>query len=250
MLRDVHCHLLDCDEECRRELSTAAEASGVGQSFCNCARPDDWERLRAFAGNDPRILPFFGIHPWYAGAASQGWEGRLKAVLAQGPCGVGEIGLDWMHKEADFETQRAVFSRQVDIALELGRPFTVHCLGAWDDLLEILSARRLNRPFIMHAFSGTVEAMHRLLELGAYISFRVIDPANIHRRNLVAAVPVERLLLETDFPYLPGLKPGKVQAGMYRQRLDGLYAMAAEIKQMPREACEEELWRNGSVFTH
>ncbi|MFA6079789.1 MAG: TatD family hydrolase, partial [Candidatus Omnitrophota bacterium] len=170
MLQDAHIHLHDSGVEAGHILA-GARSQGVGRFFCNSASPRDWPEVKALAGAHKNVIPFFGIHPWHAGEAVEGWDVELiKHLTIPGAC-IGEIGLDAAKKNIEFEIQREVFARQLDIAAEFKKPFAVHCVQSWDILLKEIGARRKNMPaFMVHWFSGSPEIAAELIKMGGYIS--------------------------------------------------------------------------------
>ncbi|MBN2453111.1 MAG: TatD family hydrolase [Candidatus Omnitrophica bacterium] len=253
MLQDCHIHLQDAPEEADTIL-VDAELRGVGRFFCNGIRPPDWKKVRSLADSHESIVPFFGVHPWHAGEAGKGWAGGLVEYLKSPGARIGEIGLDAAKKDSDFNIQRAVFARQLDIAVEMKKSVAIHCVQAWDELLEELKSREgLLPPFMMHWFSGSPEIAAELIKRGAYISFspRLLYERAKKHRAVFAAAPVGRILLETDYPYTPeapdSAPPG---AAKYFEWLSSLYGIAARMKGISDGEFEKRIWENGTVFLH
>ena len=253
MLQDAHIHLQDSPEEAD-DISAEASGRNVGRFFCNGTSTQDWPGVMELAVSHDNIIPFFGMHPWYADQAVEGWDEALTGYLASKDARMGEIGLDAARKNVSFARQREVFARQLDIAVELGKPFTVHCVQAWDALLEELRARKDKKlSFMAHWFSGTPETASELIGLGGYISCSprlLYDRALKHRSSFTAA-PVDRILLETDYPYTPdpGAEGVKGTPG-YFEWLSSLYGIAARLKNMEPKTFEQKVWDNGTVFLH
>jgi TatD DNase family protein len=198
-----------------------AERAGVERMFCNATHEGDWQAVISLAGSSkerrggPTILPFLGIHPWFAESAGPGWEERLLKQLQGVPAGMGEIGLD-KSCGADFDRQRLVFETQLQMAAKLRRPVAIHCVKAWGLLLEILEqfAQEKKLPAIMiHAYGGSTETLRRLIELDCFISFscRLITDRKRHPSFL--ATPLPRLLLETDSQGRPSVASARDGAG-------------------------------------
>jgi len=254
MLQDAHIHLQDARPEAARILRDSP-ARGVGRFFCNGSSPSDWDGVKAFAGSYGSVVPFYGVHPWYADEAGSGWEEDLRARLASGNSCIGEIGLDRARKSVDFGKQLGIFGRQLDIAFETAKPFAVHCVQAWETLLGELSSRDNRRcpPFIVHWFSGSPEVAAELTRLGAYISFspRLLDEGAEKHRGSFVKVPLERILLETDYPYTPGAGKGEAAPPEeYFRTLEALYAAAANLRGISGEEFTKKVWDNGTVFVH
>ena len=183
-------------------LARAAEA-GVARFVCNGSCESDWPEVASLARRDARIIPCFGLHPWYAGERSGRWLDELERHLSLMPSGLGEIGLDKWKEGLDEAAQEEVFRKQFDLASRLQRPVMVHCVRAWGWLMDVLgSSPPLPRGMLIHAFGGAAELIRPLADRGAYFSFAgdVLDEAKARKRASLQDVPLDRLLLETDAP--------------------------------------------------
>src|SRR5262245_9387201 len=161
----------------------------------------------ALAAQEPDVWASVGIHPHDAEAAD---AAALEEIgrLAQAPrvVAVGEIGLDWFRNLAPRAAQEAAFRRQLALAREVGRPVLVHCREAHPDVLRILDEERAGeRGGIMHCFSGDVAIARRCLDLGFLVSLAgpVTYPKARALPEVARWVPGDRLVIETDCPYLP-----------------------------------------------
>ena len=242
---DSHCHLPE--QPLMEGISGIMEGRPrVARMLCNATREGDWQPVIELAAGEKRVIPFLGIHPWFADSAAAGWEERLMALLERIPAGIGETGLDKCCR-ADFGGQQRIFQTQLRMAAELRRPLVIHCVKAWGRLLEMLeqSAAPLP-PVLIHSFGGAAETLQRLLRLGCFISFseRVITDSRLH--PCLLQTPLARLLLETDAPWQPGSKEmdGEEPAPITR-----LYQWAAAMRGMALPEFCQELWRNGEIFT-
>lgn len=224
MFVDSHCHLegpkYDSDraEVLQRALSSGVEAllaigNGTGPGTFDCGIQVAEQFAKSASGVTPRIYTSVGIHPHEAKIADDAALAELER-LARHPKVVawGEIGLDYWYDFSPREVQRAVFVRQMELARAAGKPIIVHCRDpkdggdAWDDTLRLL---RLNRAptalgGILHCFGGTIEQMNAGLEMGFMISFagNVTFPKAETIREAARQVPLDRMLIETDSPYL------------------------------------------------
>ena len=254
MLQDMHVHLQDIqDPRVSSAIIARAGLNGVGRFACNATSPADWATVEGLARSSESVTPFFGVHPWFTGTVRAGWDEALSAhLVAFARSGVGEIGLDHRRSRPEFAAQEAVFARQLDIALELGRPVAIHCVDAWGRLLEFCRDRHLEKiPFMIHLFSGSTEVLAELLALGAFISFSagIADGAAEKIRRAFQATPLDRLLFETDFPYVPGKRhDASVAPDDYFSRLKGVYSIAAAERRIDVEQLEQAVWANGTVF--
>ncbi|MDD5226904.1 MAG: TatD family hydrolase [Candidatus Omnitrophica bacterium] len=253
MLTDMHLHLQDIPDlhMCKSVLSLAQELR-VGQFVCNGTRPEDWPVVEKFAAEDRRVVPFFGVHPWYADKLPKDWYETLEGFLKRNPsAGVGEVGLD-KARNVDLARQTEVFHRQLEIAGRFSRPLAIHCVRAWSNLLNVL--RRSLPPktrFMIHSYQGSREMLRDFLSLGAYISFswKSLQRDTEESIALMRNVPLDRLLLETDFPYT---EPGRIGADAhdekYFETLQGAYDLAERAKGVDVEALEKAVWANGTAF--
>lgn len=253
MLIDAHIHLQN-HPGFRSDLLNQAKEYCVGQFFCNAIKPEEWGMVQLIANTDARVVPFFGVHPWNAEKVQIGWDQALEKCLTRQPSGIGEIGLDKYRAGHTYEKQVAVFCRQLEMAVRLSKPVSIHCVQAWGDLLEMLrkdlpSASR----FLLHSYHGSLEMLREFLKLGAYISFswKSFQRLGTEMRDLVKEVPLDRLFLETDFPYLEPQRPGaEIHMDKYKQCLHEAYAFAAHAKDMKEHELEEKVWANGTAFLH
>ncbi|MBF0484163.1 MAG: TatD family hydrolase [Candidatus Omnitrophica bacterium] len=247
MLQDVHIHLQELKTETElTELLYQAEQSNIQRLFCNGIKPNDWERVLNIAQNNKNIVPFFGVHPWNVDNLDKNWFSELKRYLMSMPSGIGEIGLDKTQNAGDFETQKFVFKKQIELAIELNRPFIIHCVRAWGNLLDALKPYDLeNHPFIIHCFLGPIEVADKLIKSGAYLSasLKLLSDKNQHSINEVfEKIPVEKILAETDYPYVPR----SLETAPYSVHLKNLYLKLSKLKQIPEKELEQILWYNGT----
>ena len=204
-VHDAHCHYQFA--EVPYAAVELARSEGVGYAVINGSSPADWADVAALAVRDPRNLPSFGLHPWDVPAAPAGWLDELRHVLLAHPAaGVGEMGLDRWIEGFDPDAQEAAFRAQLALAVELDRPLTIHCVRAIGPLMDILRATALpRRGFLLHSWNGPVELVPELARLGAYFSFSAhhFPERKAHLRDqFAAAIPRERILVETDAPAL------------------------------------------------
>ena len=204
-LRDAHCHYQFA--EVPYAAVEQARADGVSQAMINGSAPADWEDVAALGRRDPRNRMSFGLHPWDVPTAPEGWAEALRTALRAHPtAGVGEMGLDRWVKDADPVAQEEAFRIQLALAVELDRALTIHCVKATGPLMDILRAAELpRRGFLLHSWNGPVELVPELARLGAYFSFsahHLIPRKADLRVQFAAAIPRERILVETDAPAL------------------------------------------------
>ena len=241
------------------DILERARNAAVTRMFCNATREEDWQAVRDLAAGAREIIPFLGIHPWFAETAGAGWEERLLARLQQIPAGIGETGLDKCCR-ADFGRQQQIFLIQLQMASELQRPLVIHCVKAWGRLLEILEQFADPLPPIMiHSFAGSSETLQRLLRLGCFISFSTRLTTDSKVQTCFLAAPLANLLLETDAPAQPSdrqLPPGShnqngpKMAWTEPASINQLYKLAATMRGMTLDEFRQEIWKNGEIFTN
>lgn len=235
-----------------QSILALADQLRVGQFASHGTRPEDWPAVEKSAAEDRRVAPFFGVHPWYADKLSADWYEVLESFLKRNSsAGVGEAGLD-KARHVDFARQTEVFHRQLEIAGRLARPLAIHCVRAWSDLLNIL---RRSLPakmrFMIHSFQGSPQMLRDFLSLGAYISFswKSLQRDTEESIMLMRNVPLDRLLLETDFPYT---EPGRIGADAHDEKyfecLQGIYNLAVRAKGIGEDSLEKAVWANGTAF--
>ena len=209
---DSHCHLADqvfADD--LEAVVTRAREAGLTRALCILAAGDEEEsaaaaRLRSLW---PDVRFAVGVHPHqagqFAGAVDVAVATVRLAVEAEGACAIGEIGLDYHYDFSPPAVQQEVFEAQVELAGELQLPVVIHTREATDDtfaVLERAGERRLRGVF--HCFTGDVATARRALEIGFHVSLSgiVTFPRAAELREVAAMLPAERLLIETDAPYL------------------------------------------------
>jgi TatD DNase family protein len=209
---DSHCHLADdaFAGDLDAVVARAAEA-GVRASLCILSADEAPEVARAATVRTawPGVLFAAAIHPHRAGAytgraadAARATHDTVRAVEA---AAIGEIGLDYHYDFSPREVQREVFAAQVDLAVTLAKPVVIHTRLATDDTIAVLrEAGRGRVRGVMHCFSGTLAEARLALDLGFYVSFSGIltFPKAADLRDVARQVPADRVLVETDAPYL------------------------------------------------
>lgn len=198
-LFDAHCHLLPDDAFAR------AAAAGVEKIAVCGTNSNDWNNVFRCLEKFPQVYPMIGIHPWFC---SEHWKENFqtlgKKVREFPMLGIGETGLDFQACFTNRAEQEDCFIAHLELASELKRPLAIHCVQAWGRMIEILSEFPETKK-ILHAFGGAVELIPELTALNCWFSFcgNVTNPKAKRVRAAVAAVPADRLLIETDSPDFP-----------------------------------------------
>lgn len=216
MLVDSHCHLdFDSFDEDRSETIQRAFDAGVGTLVTICTHFSKFDQIAAIADIDPRIYCSVGIHPHQV---EEEEDIKLNDLLnaAQHPkvIGIGETGLDYYYDQSPRNDQKTSFRTHIAAARETQLPLIVHTRDADDDMAEILreETQRGAFPCVLHCFSSSRELAETAIELGFYLSLSgILTFKNAEElREIIQDVPVDRLLVETDAPYLaPVPKRGK-----------------------------------------
>jgi TatD DNase family protein len=206
-LVDSHCHLDDSQfDPDREQVIERAQAAGVERLMAigTGDGPPDLQTAIRQADRYPFIFATIGVHPHDASKATPQTFTELRDLAAHPKVlAVGEIGLDYHYDFSPREVQHAVFERQLEIAAESGKPIVIHTREAWPDTLSILR-ERWQGAGIMHCFTGGEEQAREALALGFHLSFGGVltFPKAEAVRQAARITPAERLLVETDCPYL------------------------------------------------
>ena len=207
-LIDTHAHLDDprLADDLAAVLARAA-AAGVEQVIAIGTTAASSAEILNLAGSHPGVFAAVGIQPNHVAETEPGdWERIVTLAGRPGVVAIGETGLDRYWDRAPFPLQQDNFDRHLDLAESLGLPVVIHCRDCEADIVEQLSRRRGPIRGVLHSFTGTAEHARAFLDLGLHISLagmitfetRKLDPL----REAAATVPLDRLLVETDSPYL------------------------------------------------
>ncbi|MBX2854332.1 MAG: TatD family hydrolase [Rhodobacteraceae bacterium] len=248
MLVDSHCHLdfPDFAEELP-EVVARAQAAGVGRMVTICTRPRQVDNVRAIAERFEPVYFAAGLHPLNAHEEPHpsvedlvGWSAHSKMV------GIGEAGLDYHYQRETEATQKQSFAVQIEAARRTGLPLIIHSRDADADMAEILTREHAAGPFscVMHCFSSGAALAETALSLGFYLSMSgvVTFKKAQELRDIFAAAPLERVLVETDAPYLaPPPHRGKRNEPAYVAKTA---AVGADVFGMSPEAFAEATTEN------
>ncbi|HBC91905.1 MAG TPA: hydrolase TatD [Pelotomaculum sp.] len=207
LLFDTHAHIAEEEYELDRE-EVLERARGAGVAYINNVgyNLESSRRAITLAENHNMVYASVGFHPHNAIEAGPGYLGELKNMSAHPRVvALGEIGLDYYRDLSPREMQRKVFREQLSLARELSLPVIIHDRDAHGDLMDILRDLRLGAAGgVMHCYSGSWEMAQECLAMGFYISIAgPVTYQNASRlKDVAGRVPIDRLLLETDAPYL------------------------------------------------
>jgi len=205
MLVDSHCHLDSADFAAEHEAVVArARAAGVGTMLTIGTRLDEFQGVRAIAEADPDIWCSVGAHPHEAADHADLLPDQLAALTAHPKVvGIGETGLDFHYDLSPRDTQERVFRAHIAASRATGLPLIIHAREADSEIARILDEER-PPPGVLHCFSSGRALAEAALALGFYVSisgivtFRNADDL----RSIVRDLPLDRLMVETDSPYL------------------------------------------------
>ena len=247
---DSHCHLQDpAFETDREQVYERAHSQNIGLIVPGYSMKTS-EAALAFASSHPHTYALVGVHPHDARDVSdddyqilQQWCTVPKVV------GVGEIGLDYHYMNSPQHTQREVFLRQLTLARDLGLPVSVHSREAEEDTLELIGMVP-GVIGVLHCFSGSVEFAKELLHKGFYISFAgPISFKSAHAlRSVIPAVPWDRILVETDSPYLSPV-PWRGQRNEPLRVIRNAEVVAAQKNSTTKEVFAATLSNTYTIFS-
>ena len=213
----------------------------------NSVTADDWNRIPS----SPQVIPFYGIHPWYAKSCSKNELMALGQLIQQKKedalnqvqdgkrilFGIGETGLDKTGRNPDIEEQKGFFAFHLWLAQQYKVPVAVHCVHAWGPFMEILSEVPDDLPVIMHSFSGSMETAKALLKRNTFFSFSP-DVRNVEKHlDVLRHLPLDRIFLETDLTQYPG-------DNLYHGFLKTFYGYVATVKRIQTPDFEKYLENN------
>jgi len=204
MIIDAHCHLYydelasDIDNVIQRAID-----AGVSRFVCVGTNVEDSKKCLSITENNDDIFASSGVHPHDAKDVTEGYTDEIYELMEyESMIAIGEIGLDYYRNLSEPETQKKVFKELMEVAQDLDKPVIIHNRDADADTLEIIG----NYPSVQgvaHCFSSTLETAQAFLEIGYYISFSGnITYKNSHLPEIVKSIPLDRVVVETDSPYL------------------------------------------------
>lgn len=210
MLVDTHCHIHDARfDEDRAQVITRARDAGIGAMITIGCDFDTTLRARALSQVHSDVYFSAGFHPHEAQKAPADLVSQLRAFAIHEKCvAIGECGLDFYYDHSPREIQKTVFEQQMVLAQDVKKALVVHVRNAYDECIEMLSGFPTDKtPVIIHCFSSSIEVAERFLAMGCYLSIPGIltfkEPGDLEK--VVVMAPMERLLVETDSPYLAPL---------------------------------------------
>lgn len=252
-LIDTHVHLdLESFDDDRHTVLERARGVGVQRFIIPSIEPALTQRIQRLTNEFSGVFYAAGLHPNYAVHFQASTIEEIRSLASHRRCvAVGEIGLDYHWDYCSVSVQRQAFEAQLGLAAELQLPVIIHNRQASDDVLAILrtwvggcSGRCRVRPGVLHAFSGSTEQAEVAIDLGFYIgiggSVTYKNAQNV--RQVAVSIPLDRLLIETDAPYLaPVPYRGSRNEPAYVQLIAGYIA---DLRGVPVDTVVDAVWAN------
>jgi len=202
---DSHCHLHICEERVPVEtLLERAHAAGVSEILTAGIDVGSSERCTELSSSDG-VVAAVGVHPNSAAGWNDDSRTRIEALVdLPGVVAVGESGLDFYRDEAPRDVQEEAFAAHIELARKYDKALIIHTRNSVDAALDLLGAGEMPERVVFHCWSGDSPQLERALTLGAYVSFagNVSFPTSEELRAAARLVPDDRLLVETDSPFL------------------------------------------------
>jgi TatD DNase family protein len=252
-LVDAHNHLQDCrfGDDLPHVLCEMRN-EGIRHAVVNGTRQSDWSSVVSLCVDYQNFLtPALGLHPWYVSSRSSSWMEELRHDLARADHStIGECGLDLWREQSDLHDQTQVLHMHLQLARELDKPLTLHCLKAWQPLMDLLKSTAPLPPCLLHSFSGPQAMIPALVKLGAYFSLSgyFLTERKAKALGVFAQIPMDRLLVESDAPDMA--PPREYRGSYYREQyhhpadlVSCVNALAA-LKEIPADECAEICWQN------
>lgn len=206
MLVDSHCHinfsgLADNIDAVRQAMSE----HGVGHALCISVTLKDFPQVLAMAEAYPNVFASVGVHPDYEDEPPFTADDLVRLADHPKVVAIGETGLDYFRLTGDLEWQRERFRTHIRAGIEAGKPLVIHTRSSAEDTIRIMREENAQHiGGVMHCFTETLEVALQAIELGFYISFSgIVTFKNaVQLKEVAKHVPLERVLVETDSPYL------------------------------------------------
>ena len=204
---DSHCHL--DHEPLFENLSDVVKRSkdiGITKLLTICTTIDSFEKIKTIVEKDKMIYGTYGIHPHETKNNQIDKQTIINSVNKNNKIiGIGETGLDFFYNHSDKERQIISFKTHIEASIELNKPIIIHSRDAEEETFEILNSyKNTNLKILMHCFTGSLNFSKKLLTLGSFFSASgiITFKNSINLQNTFKTIPLEKLLIETDSPFL------------------------------------------------
>jgi len=237
---DIHCHLnfndfnQDRDEVIKRALDNRVWIIIVGTDYESSKRA-----VEIAEKYQEGIYASVGLHPHDVATVGNSVSDICELAKHSKVVAIGECGLDLKSQKSNLKSQKELFIKQIELALEINKPLMIHCRDAHDDLLEIVASFKIQNSRLrgnIHFFSGTLEQARKYFDLGFSISFTGVITFASQYDGIIKNAPLDKIMIETDAPF--------VTPSPYRgQRNEPLYVkeVAKKIAEIRDESCEKIL---------
>lgn len=214
--------------------------------------PEGWQAILELARTHSMLAPGLGLHPWWAARFGDEALAHMERLLGSNHnvVAIGECGLD-LKQGAPLEQQKWIFEAQIELAECYRQPLLIHSVGTHDTVLSLLRKHRFTLPFLMHGFSGSPEQAKALVRQGAFIGVSGVITYSRARKTcrVMARLPLEALVLETDAPGLP--PEGVPREGNSPLNLPRILDALCALREEPRDSVVEALLFNTRrLFRH
>jgi TatD DNase family protein len=217
----------------------------------NGTHPADWPNIVELAKRHPQFIPALGIHPRKVEHCPHDWLERLQTIPKPANYMIGEIGLDASPKfRSSLPRQIELFSAQWQRAQSQQRIAIIHCVRALGPLLKVITSTPAQRPFLMHAYSGPVDLVAQLIDLGAYFSFNLqqLHSSAKRIRAVISEIPTDRILVESDQDMMEFFMLGYHPSNLMLTKLQRSYEIIAQIRQQTSASLIAQVERNFMQF--
>lgn len=249
MIFDTHAHYDDEQFDADRdELLNSMETGGIGTIVDAGSTLESWDRILELTEKYPFVYGAIGIHPDEVGTLNEDEMKRMSALLDRKKIvAVGEIGLDYYWDKENHDIQKKWFVRQLDLAREKNMPVIIHSREAAADTMDIMKEHAADMKAVIHCYSYSVEMAREYVKMGYYIGVGgVVTFKNAKKlKAVVEEIPLERILLETDCPYLApvpfrGKRNSSLNLPYVAEEIAGLKGITSEevIQQTEKNARE------------
>lgn len=247
-IMETHCHLDYLQEEqALEDVIAAAQAANIERIITIAVSAENLDIVMGIIDEHEKVWGTQGIHPHDANDYNDDVESRIREnALHKKVLAIGEIGLDYYYDHSDRAKQRNAFERQLQIAIDLDMPIVVHTREADDDMQSILQnfVKDMPKRGVIHSFTSGRDLAEYCLSEGFHLGFNGISTFNSAEnvREIVALTPVEKILFETDSPYLtPVPYRGRKNEPKY---LPFIAENVAQIKEVPLDELLPQVWKN------
>lgn len=241
MLIDAHIHIQDIGSDVLETLRTSDDLILLSPSVT----VENFNKLDQIDLQAIKCVKFIGLHPWYLSDLDGELDHLESALKKNKHCGVGEIGLDKAAKNIDFEVQKKYFIKQLDLAYKHKRPVLIHCVRAWGTLFDILDKHPIDKSTCMlHAFNASMDMLDRFIKLGSFFSLNIkhsLEDENVFVER-IRKIPIDRLFLETDYPYM-------LKCNDYVNTFKNYYKRCSDYLGLEQKDFENQLNKNLLSFT-